>query len=163
MNEIITLLFYPVFLVITFGLTLVFIPKIKYKEYFIYGFLIGGLGDIIVVALMQNILGVMWFKNQGIFYVLKMMALSPLSWTVTIMIFLYFLPSTKSFRYPYILTWACISLGYGYIVHNIGLFDFVDWLYPIPAYLIFLCWWSFASWLFRKTSPLALEESSSKY
>ncbi|NLL53487.1 MAG: hypothetical protein GX248_12395 [Peptococcaceae bacterium] len=162
MNEIIRLLFYPVFLIAVFCLTLIFIPKIKYKEYFIYGFLIGGLGDIIVVGFMQNILGVMWFYNQGIFNVFKMMALSPLCWTANIMIFLYFLPAKKSFRYPYILTWACISLGFGYVVHNIGLFDFVDWLYPIPAYLIFLCWWSFATWLFRKTSPLALEKKSSK-
>lgn len=160
MNEIIQLLFYPVFLVATFCLTLIFIPKVLYKEYFIYGFLIGGLGDIVAVGLMQNILGLMWFQNQGIFYVLKQMALSPLCWTVTVMIFLYFLPTKRAFRYPYILTWAALSLGYGYIVHNVGLFDFVPWLYPIPAYLIFLGWWSFASWFFRKTSPLALDESA---
>ena len=158
MDEMITLLFYPVFLVITFCLTLIFIPKTKYKEYCIYGILIGGLGDIIAVGLFQNILGVMWFKNLSIFYVLKMMALSPLCWTVTVMIFLYFLPAKKSFRYPYIFTWAGISLGYGYIVHNVGLYDFLNWFYPIPAYLIFLCWWGFASWLFRRTSPLAKEE-----
>lgn len=151
----ITLLLYPVFLLITFCLTLIFIPKEKYKEYFIYGFLIGGLGDIIVVGLMQNILGIMWFKNQGVFYVLKMMALSPPSWTVVVMIFLYFLPTKKYFRYAYILTWGGYSLGFGYLVHNAELFDFVSWLYPIPVYFIFLCWWSFASWLFRKTSPLA--------
>ncbi len=110
---------------------------------------------MIVVFFMQNLLGIMWFKNQGVFYVLGQMALSPLCWTVTIMIFLYFLPRKRWFLYPYILTWAFISLGFGYIVHNVGLFDFVYWLYPIPAYFTFLGWWIFAAWLFLKTSPMA--------
>ena len=109
MNEIIRLLFYPVFLIAVFCLTLIFIPKIKYKEYFIYGFLIGGLGDIIVVGFMQNILGVMWFYNHGIFNVFKMMALSPLCWTANIMTYFY----SKNLRYPYILTWVCIALVLG--------------------------------------------------
>jgi hypothetical protein len=155
MDEMITLLFYPVFLLIVFILTLIFIPREKYKEYFIYGFLTGALGDIIVVGLTQNVLGLIWFKNQGIFYVHKMIALSPLCWSMVMMIFFYFLPERKYFRYVYILTWAFYSLGYGYVVHNVGLFSFVDWFYPLPAYIIFLCWWTFASWFFRKTSPLA--------
>jgi len=155
MNNIISLLFYPTFLLGTFLLTLIFIPKNLYKEYFIYGFLIGGLGDIIIVAIMQNGLGIMWFKNLGFFNVLGQMALSPLSWTVSVMLFLYFLPKKRLFIYPYLLTWAAISLGYGYIVHNVGLFDFVSWLYPIPAYFTFLGWWILAAWLFLKTSPLS--------
>ena len=103
---------------------------------------------------MQNILSIMWFKNQGIFYVLGQIALSPLSWTVTIMIYLYFLPSSRWFLYPYVITWAFVSIGFGYIAQNVGMFDFAPWLYPIPGYIIFLAWWGFAAWLFRKTSPL---------
>ncbi len=34
MDEIITVLFYPTFLIGVFLLTLIFIPKNKYKEYF---------------------------------------------------------------------------------------------------------------------------------
>ncbi len=154
MNNIIIVLFYPTFLIGSFLLTLIFIPRNIYKEYFIYGFLIGGLGDILIVMFMQNVLGVMWFKNQGMFNFLGQIALSPLCWTVSIMIFLYFLPRKRWFLYPYILTWAAVSLGFGYIVYNVGLFDFVDWLYPIPAYFTFLGWWTFTAWLFLKTSPL---------
>ncbi|NLI92848.1 MAG: hypothetical protein GX434_11785 [Peptococcaceae bacterium] len=154
-SPIITYLFYPVFLAMTFILTLIFIPKKDYKNYFIYGFLIGGLGDIIVVGMMQNLLHIMWFKNHGIFNVLGQIALSPPSWTMTVMIFLYFLPSQPRFLYPYIATWAGYSVGYAYIVHNVNQYDFVPWLYPVPAYFIFLGWWSFAAWLFIRTSPLA--------
>lgn len=157
-NTLISSLFYPVFLVTVFILTLIFIPKDKYKEYFLYGFLVGCLGDIIVVFFCQDILGLMWFKNLGMFNVLNQMALSPLCWTVTIMIFLYFLPRKRLFLYPYVLTWALVSLGYGYMVHNAGLYDFVHWFYPFPAYIVFLGWWSLTAWLFLKTSPLAAND-----
>lgn len=151
-TDVITNLFYPVFLIMTFLLTLIFIPREEYKEYLIYGFLVGGLGDIIVVSIMQNAFGIMWFKNQGIFNVLGHIALSPPSWTVTVMLFLYFLPNRRWFLYPYVVTWALHSLAYGYIVRNVDLYNFVPWLYPIPAFFVFLVWWIFAAWLFITTS-----------
>jgi hypothetical protein len=154
-TELVMHLFYPVFLLMAFMLTLIFIPRKDYKNYLIYGFLIGGSGDIFTVGIMQNLLHVMWFKNQGIFYVLGHIALSPPCWTLSVMIFLYFLPARPWVLYLYILTWAAYSLGFGYLVHNINLFDFLPWFYPVPAYLIFLSWWSFAAWLFIRTSPLA--------
>ncbi|MGE5550414.1 MAG: hypothetical protein ACM3ZC_07770 [Bacteroidota bacterium] len=66
-----------------------------------------------VVSLWQNLLHAMWFKNQGIFYVLR------------------------------------------HMVRNAGLFDFKPWLYPFVALFNFVGWWSFAAWVFLKTSPLA--------
>jgi hypothetical protein len=148
--ELLQSLFYPGFLTITFILTRIFVPREKYKKYFVYGFLVGGLGDIIVVSIMQNLLGFIWFKNQGIFEVLGHMGLSPPSWTVTVMIFLWFLPTRRYFLYPYVATWAAYSIGYAAVVRNLNLYNTVDWLYPIPAYFIFLGWWSFAAWLFIK-------------
>ncbi len=152
-------LFYPVFLVSTFILTLIFIPKKDYKTYLIYGLIIGGLGDFVLVSLMQNIFNVMSFKNQGIFNVLGQIALSPPSWAVSIMLFLFFLPTRKFFLYIYIVTWGLTSVSYGYVVHNVGLFDFEPWLYPIPSFIIFLTWWSFTAWIFLKTSDLRDKDS----
>lgn len=146
--------FYPLFLIFSFILTLIFIPKKKYKVYLIYGLLIGGLGDIIIVTIMSNILNIMWFENQAFFNVLGHHALSPLGWTVSVMLFLYFLPQRRWFLYPYLLFWAFNSLGYGYVVHNLELFYFQSWLYPFTAYFIFLSWWSFAAWLFIYTNNL---------
>ncbi|NLY10094.1 MAG: hypothetical protein GX020_00145 [Firmicutes bacterium] len=150
-----TELLYPIYVLFTLTLTLIFIPRDHYKEYLIYGLLVGGLGDIVVVMLMQNLFGVMQFKNQGIFYVLGHHALSPLAWTLTVMLFLFFLPNRKWFRYLYVIYWAMMSVGYGYLVHNAELFEFKSWLYPIPAFFIFIAWWSVATWLFRRTSNLA--------
>ena len=76
----------------------------------IYGMLVGGLGDVLSVFVYQNLLGFMWFKNQGLFYVLGQHALSPLCWTFTVMIFLYFLPAKRFFLYVYTLAWAMASV-----------------------------------------------------
>jgi len=72
-----TLWVYPIFLVITFSLSLIYIPQKDYKEYLIYGFLLGGLGDMIVVGLLQDVFHVAWFKNQGLFKVMDQNFLSP--------------------------------------------------------------------------------------
>ncbi len=148
-------LFYPVYLVIVFSLSLIYIPKKDYKEYLIYGFLLGGLGDMLVVGLFQNLLKIMWFKNQGIFNVLGQNFLSPPSWTFTVTLFLYFLPRKGIPLYIYVPTFAAYSVGYGLIVHNAGLFDYRPWFYPVVSYLIFLGWWTFIAWVFLKTSYLA--------
>jgi len=152
--ELTTLLFYPVYLLIGFVLTLIFIPQKDYKEYLLYGIIVGALGDVIMVGLFQNLFHIMWFKNMGIFDVLRQNALSPLSWTVTVMLFLRFLPGRRTFCYMYILTFSCASVAYGIVVRNANLYDFQAWFYPIPAYLIFVMWWSFAAWIFNKTSSL---------
>lgn len=147
-----TTLFYPSYLLIAFIIVLLTIPKKDLKEYFIYGVLLGGLGDVIVVGLFQNLLNVIFFKNAGIFNVLGQNILSPPSWILTVMIFLRFLPSEKTFRYIYVLAFAVFSVAYGYLVHNVGLFDFKPWFYPYFAYLTFLFWWSIITWVFLRTS-----------
>ncbi|ATW27314.1 hypothetical protein [Candidatus Formimonas warabiya] len=147
--------FYPTYLVLGIIFSLIFIPKKYYKEYFIYGFLIGALGDFCVVALFQNVFKIIWFKNAGIFHVLGQNLLSPPSWTVTVMLFLRFLPHKRFFKYFYVLTFAGFSVGYGILVKNVGLFDYRPWFYPFFSYLTFLGWWCFAAYFFNKTSPLA--------
>ncbi|WP_088227554.1 hypothetical protein [Desulfosporosinus sp. FKB] len=146
--------FYPCYIVAAFIVVLLTIPQRDLKNYFIYGFLFGGFGDVVVVGLFQNILHIIWFKNAGIFNVLGENLLSPLSWILTVMIFLRFLPLRKVFQYTYIIGFAAFSVGYGYLVHNAGLFDFQSWYYPFFSYMTFLFWWSTITWVFIKTSSL---------
>lgn len=96
----------------------------------------------------------MWFKNQGIFYVLRHHLLSPPSWACTVMLFLYFLPGRRSLRYLYILTFGLFSLGYGYGSQRRS-FRFQAVALSFVALFNFVGWWSFAAWVFLKTSPLA--------
>lgn len=147
-------LFYPSYILIAFIVVFLTVPQRDLKNYFIYGVLFGGFGDVVVVGLFQNILHIIWFKNAGIFNVLGENLLSPPSWILTVMIFLRFLPLRKLFQYAYVLGFAAFSVGYGYLVHNVGLFDFQRWYYPFFAYLTFLLWWSSITWVFIRTSSL---------
>jgi len=147
-------LFYPIYILIAFIVVLLTIPQRDLKKYFIYGVLFGGVGDVIVVGLYQNVLHIIWFKNAGIFNVLGQHLLSPPSWILTVMIFLRFLPLRKLFQYAYVLGFGAFSVGYGYLVYNVGLFDFKPWVYPLFAYLTFTFWWSTITWVFVKTSSL---------
>lgn len=152
-------LFYPVFLLIVFLFTLLFIPREDYKEYLIYGVLVGALGDMVTVGLYQNVFHIIVFKNAGIFNALGLNFLSPLCWIAVVMLYLRFLPNRRWFRYFYVVTFAAFSVGYGLLVRNAGLFDFREWVYPGFAFFTFLAWWLFATWLFLKTSPLAKAEN----
>ncbi|WP_459929558.1 hypothetical protein [Desulfosporosinus burensis] len=154
-----TTFFYPVYLLIAFIVILIYVPKKDFKEYFIYGLILGGLGDVLVVGLFQNLLHIIWFTNAGVFDILGQNLLSPPSWIFTVIIYLRFLPQRRPFLYLYILTFALFSVGYGYLVHNVGLFDFKSWFYPLFAYFTFLCWWIFITWLFIRTSSLAKKDS----
>ncbi|WP_045575079.1 hypothetical protein [Desulfosporosinus sp. I2] len=154
-----TTFFYPSYILIAFIVVLITIPKNDLKKYFIYGVLLGGLGDVVVVGIFQNFLNIIWFKNAGIFNVLGQNILSPPSWILTVMIFLSFLPQQKTFQYIYVFAFALFSVCYGYLVHNIGLFDFRPWFYPSFAYLTFLFWWSFITWIFIRTSSLDKRDS----
>jgi hypothetical protein len=153
-----TILTYPVFLVILFSLSLIYISRKDYQEYLTYGFLLGGLGDMVVVGLLQNVFHIIWFKNQGLFNVVGQNFLSPPCWTFTVMLFLYFLPRKGVAHYLYVLTFAAYSVGYGLVVHNADLFDFKPWYYPFFSYLTFLGWWTFITVVFMKTSRLAKDD-----
>lgn len=154
-----TTFFYPLYMLVAFIVVIATVPKEDYKEYFIYALLFGGIGDIVAVGIFQNLLHIIWFKNAGVFNVLGQNILSPPSWILTVMIFLRFLPSQKSFQYAYVLGFAAFSDAYGYLVHNVNLFDFKPWYYPYFSYLTFLVWWSVITWVFVRTSPLAKRDS----
>ncbi|MDQ7092010.1 hypothetical protein REC12_00175 [Desulfosporosinus sp. PR] len=154
--------FYPTYILVAFIVVVITIPKKDFKEYFIYAMIFGGLGDIVTVGLFQNLFHIIWFKNAGIFNVLGQNLLSPPSWILTVMIFLHFLPARRSFLCVYVLGFAAFSVAYGYLVHNVDLFDFRPWFYPYFAYVTFLAWWSVITWTFIKTSTLVQGGSSLK-
>lgn len=146
-------LVYPIFAVLMIGFALLMIPRKLFKEYFMYGFLMGGLADVVITKL-SGLLGIFWFENQGIFNVLGLHALSPICWTLVMMLFLFFLPERLVFRIAYLCSWSLLAVGFGYVVHNAGLFYFKSWFYPIGALFVFAAWWAAAAWLYCKTSSL---------
>ncbi len=155
----ITNLVYPAYLLIAFSLTLIFIPRKIYKHYLLYGIILGGCGDFLIVSLYQDVFHLIQFKNQGIFLALGQHMLSPLSWIFTLMLFLYFLPQRTLSLFFYIPSFGLAATFFGYLVHNANLFDFKPGFYPIFAFLSFTFWWILSFWLYRK--KILLDKDSS--
>lgn len=97
-----------------FGIaTLVTIPKEVYKKYFIWGFVFGGIGQLIMATISNPILGLIQYKNMGVFNIFGITSFwTPIAWMFTFMLFFYFLPVHKVFLAIYILGFAI----FGHIV-----------------------------------------------
>lgn len=142
-------LYYPIFLLLAILLTFILIPRDKYKQFFIYGFILGGLGNLVIHWILAYI-GLMWYPNAGIFQVGRLNILSPLSWVPVTMLFVRFLPQRPLFLYAYVLTFATFGVYHGYVVQNAGLYDFQQWFYPGAALLLNFAIFSFFAYVFNR-------------
>jgi hypothetical protein len=143
--------FFPLFLLMALILTLIYIPRRQYKKYLIYAAISGGLGNMVLTLIMHRILGWGHYINIGIFDVFGFNYLEPFSWTFVQMLFLYFLPVRKWFLYAYVVGFLGLSVGFGYIIKNLGIIrEFNPTMLQFVGPLIFLAWWSGTAWFYRK-------------
>jgi hypothetical protein len=150
-------LFYPFFIIGMFIVTLLLIPRDKYKKFVIYGLITGAVGDTLFLSLIQKAFGLIRYTNNGIFDVFGMNYLVPPAWALVHMVYLYFLPVRKLFLYPYIALFAFLSEGYGIVIHNLGLFDYNPIYYYYFAPIIFFTWWGASAWFFRKMEEINMK------
>ncbi|WP_132017440.1 hypothetical protein [Hydrogenispora ethanolica] len=62
-----------------------------------------------------------------------------------------FLPVRKWFRYGYILAFSGISVGFGDVIRNLGISEAFNLTFlRLVGPFIFLAWWGFTAWFFRK-------------
>jgi hypothetical protein len=144
-------LFFPLFLLIAITFTLVYIPRRDYRKYVIYAAITGGLGNMLITLVVFRWLKVARYVHIGIFDIEGFNYLEPFAWTFVQMLFLYFLPVRKWFLYGYVLGFTGISIGFGYVIRNLGISEtlnpaFSRYLSPV----IFLAWWSFTAWFYRR-------------
>jgi hypothetical protein len=141
-----------------FGIaTLVTIPKEVYKKYFIWGFLFGGIGDVIMVVIFNPILNLIKYKNMGVFNAYGIISFwTPIAWMFTFMLFFYFLPVHRLFLYLYILGFAIFGHILGMLLQNLGLFEFVgSYVYIAPITFVF--WFSFATLIYFRYNRIILK------
>ncbi|MHB1419217.1 MAG: hypothetical protein ACYCX4_06435 [Bacillota bacterium] len=136
---------------VLFGVaTVVVIPREVYKKYFIYGFIFGGIGETLTAFVFEKILHLIAYKNMGIFNFLGLYSFwTPIAWTFSFMLFFYFLPREKIFRYLYIAGFTFFAYGVGQVLQNLGLFEYIG-IQKYLAPVVFLVWFLLAAWLFLK-------------
>lgn len=148
--QLIQALFYPVFVLVVSVAIIAFIPRDEVRRIIPAAAVLGGLGDVIVVWLFQDVLKIIWFKNHGIWECANQHFFSPIGWTLTMVLYFYFYPrDLRILRYLYTAAWATLAVGYGLLVRNVELYDFRPWFFPLPMYLTFLTWFAFVTWAYH--------------
>lgn len=133
------------------------IPKEQLKKFFIYGLILGGILDTIIVILFGKVFSFFQYKNMEVFNILDIYSFwTPITWTFVLMMFLYLLPSKKIFLYPYVLSFGFLNYSVGLVMQNFGLFEYIGW-YKYVAPLTFIGWYSISVWAFCKSEKLKLK------
>ncbi|MDX9871012.1 MAG: hypothetical protein RBT41_01170 [Clostridia bacterium] len=143
--------FWPLYILVFFIPTLLFIPRREYKGYFLYGFILGGMVDILTIVLLGNILG-MFMYSDGPLVVQGIPIFIPIAFTFTWMLFLYFLPVQTTFLVVYITGFSGFAVLLGFVLQNLGYFTY-SYGFTLSAFInfiSFLLWFSLSAWIYRR-------------
>ncbi len=140
--------FYPGMIFLLLVVVLVALPRDTLRLLVPLGLILGGLVDTFCTLICSDLLGIYSYTSPPLFDVSGHLILAPIAWSLVIVFFLYFWPKySKQLGYFYVLTWGLLATGVSQVVHYLGLFDYSDWLYPLPMLFLFLLRFALAAWI----------------
>ena len=138
-------------LAIVFGIpTLIFIPKEQYKKFLIFGFVLGGVVDVLTILFIGNLFGEFQYI-AGPLEAFGIPVFIPIAFTFVWMLFLYFLPVRIEFLIPYILGFVGFGVLLGFVQQNLGFFQFGHGVTHtvISQVITFVIWFSASALIYR--------------
>lgn len=148
----------PIVVVSLAIVSFVLIPRRLYKKYFLYALFLGAGGNVLIILIAQNLLHLFSYKNLELFSVFGVPFLAPIAFLLVHMMFLHFLPVRRLFLYPYLGAFIAITLAFGIVLQNIGVFIFTKtWLFLAP--IVYLVWYGTEAWVFRKYEGIVYASS----
>lgn len=137
--------------------SILIIPKDLYKKYFVYGLLLGGLAQIILILIIVPVLHLVKYQNMGLYSIYGIESYwTPIAWTFIFTHFFYLLPTKKVLFYPYLTAFAIFGYLLGVMLENYNIFEYIGfWRYVAPFF--FAGWFGVGSLIFRKLENLTLE------
>lgn len=147
------LLFWPL-LALLFAIPTLLIPRHAYKKFFIFGFILGGLLDVLSILIIGNLLGEFSYR-AGPLMAWGIPIFIPVSFTFVWMIFFYFLPVRTEFLIPYIAGFSGFAVLIGHVEQNLGFFKYHHGSIRGTALtaIVFLLWFSLSAWVYRYYQP----------
>ena len=133
--------FYPFFAVFMLILTVVFVPREYYRQFFWPSMVWGFSLEIIFVSL-SRLLGMFRYVKSGPFVFMGTPIWIALAWLLSLMLFFYFLPNRRVwYVFPvYILMFSFGSAMLGTVFSNAGLLIYQNWT-PFYRFLVAIPWW----------------------
>jgi sensor histidine kinase YesM len=147
---------YPVFAVFLAAVALLLIPKAQYKKFFLYGLLLGGAGDVVIMALFSKLIPIFQYKHTGAFGVNGFSIWTPVGWALAFAIFFYLLPRRWAFLVPYLMTFVGLSFLIATILEKYGSLTYLNPGYRLVGIIIFALWYTAAAYLYLRTERIEL-------
>jgi hypothetical protein len=122
-------------------LTIIFVPKDKFKSLFWLSFLWGFLVSIAFVLITSGLLNLLQWRHTMPFSFYGTPVWLNVAWLLSIMLYLYFLPTQKEWYYfaVYLFGFAFASAILDKVFHQIGLLQYIHWN-PFFRFLVALGW-----------------------
>ncbi|HHY09765.1 MAG TPA: hypothetical protein GX528_04275 [Firmicutes bacterium] len=140
----------PAFLFVIILFALITVPQGTLRRLFPYGVTLGGLLNVTKTYILKDLLGLIHYRNLGVFDCGGQMFFAPLIWTFLIILFLYFWPrDNQILAGAYFLAWAILAAAFGQVLKNAELFACEPWLYPLPKFLIFAGRFALTIWVVK--------------
>lgn len=138
-------------LAMVFGiLTLIFIPRERYKKFLLFGFVLGGVTDVLTIVLIGNWAGEFSYI-AGPLEAFEIPLFIPISFIFVWMLYLFFLPVRLEFLIPYIIGFSGFSAILGFVEQNLGFFkyNYGDTHGAIVTIITFLVWFTVSALIYR--------------
>ncbi|WP_407313074.1 hypothetical protein [Desulfosporosinus sp. SB140] len=130
--------------------TLIFIPRQEYKKFLIFGFVLGGVIDVMTIIFIGNLLGEFSYI-AGPLEAFGIPVFIPIAFTFVWMLFLFFLPFRIEFLVPYIIGFSGFAVMLGFVEQNLGFFKFNygDTHGVIATIITFVVWFTGSALVYR--------------
>jgi len=119
------------------------VPKKEIRRLFIYGFIFGGIFDIIIVVI-ANLIGEFKYINYEPFGLMGIHFMAPISWTIYFIIYFYFMPEKKLYMYLYGMTGIFYSILFCQMIAKLGVLKLAHGIFS--SIIPFLIWYPTAIW-----------------
>lgn len=158
--EVPTYFIYPIYTGALALLTFILVPRKEIRRLAIYAIMFGGVSDVLAIVLFTKILGMGGYINFNPFGAFGIPLFPPISWVAFYIMFLYFLPRKKPWKYIFPIVAGIFSLYFSYVLQALGIFK---WNYGSPILhllIIYLPWECSVAWAYLRLTSVATNKKS---
>jgi len=122
------------------------VPRKDIRRLSIYGIMFGAIGDVLVI-ISGKVFGLFEYVNFHPFGFMCIPFFAPISWTIYFMLYFYFMPHEKLFRYIYVASAIGYSIMFGNLLVNMNLMVYHHHRFIMPL-ITFSLWFILITWLY---------------
>ncbi|HEX3046433.1 MAG TPA: hypothetical protein VHY08_16875 [Bacillota bacterium] len=142
--------YYPAFTIFMLLLTIIFVPRNKFKSLFWLSLLWGFLGSMVVGMIFGGIFKMFRWEYAMPFMFLGHPTWINLAWFLAMILYFYYLPTQKAWYFLalYVIVFAVASTNLDVIFQQIGMLHYLHWR-PFYRFLVAIVWFYGAAYHYQ--------------